>query len=797
MTIAQDNTLFATITETTDTNFDPNNPSLNDRYTLNPGDTFIGNLTQSTTNWDLDIVAISVTAGNQYTIDVAGYGSSPISDTYMYVLNDQGALVGQDDDGGPGVNSQYTYSASYTGLIYIVIDSYSGTETGGYSVNVSYGSPVTPPPAGTYDDMAYYLTDGFWYDAGTVPGQFSTTSGNQITVNITGLTAAEQQLARWAFEAWEMVADLEFVEVGGSAALTFGNTDTYYGETFSAYTTQPGDGAEIIITSAWTNYYGTAIDSYSFSTYVHELGHALGLGHMGNYNGTGDYYTEAVWLDDSWQLSIMSYFDQTQNPYVEADYAALTTAMLVDIIAIQDLYGAASGGVTAGATTWGFNSNIDNYLSDLFDAMAAGGNALYSGGPIALTIFDEGGIDTIDLSLITGNSTINMLSEGISDVDGVAGNLLIARGTVIENLILGSGNDSVIGNNASNNIIAGNGHDTIEAANGADTIDAGVGNDSVSGGGWSDLILGGLGNDTIDGGAGNDTMNGGGNDDVILGLLGHDSIIGEGGNDDLRGHDGRDTINGGLGDDTILGGVSNDVLLGSGGNDSIVGWTGNDSMDGGAGNDRMIGSIGLDTMIGGDGNDYINGGLYADEIHGDAGLDTIIGDDGNDWIDGGADNDSITGNGGADTIYGGLGDDSINGGNFDDLLLGEGGNDDIYGGNGLDTIRGGAGADYIEGNGGEDYLAGQDGNDTMFGGMLGDTFRFNLGDDADVIGDFQNDLDTIWIDADLMGTMAIEDLGGIATVVGGNLVLDFGGGDTLTLNGVTNVNILFDDIVLV
>jgi serralysin len=85
----------------------------------------------------------------------------------------------------------------------------------------------------------------------------------------------------------------------------------------------------------------------------------------------------------------------------------------------------------------------------------------------------------------------------------------------------------------------------------------------------------------------------------------------------------------------------------------------------------------------------------------------------------------------------------------------------------------------------------------MFGGMLGDTFRFNLGDDADVIGDFQNDLDTIWIDADLMGTMAIEDLGDIATVVGGNLVLDFGGGDTLTLNGVTNVNTLFDDIVLV
>jgi hypothetical protein len=31
------------------------------------------------------------------------------------------------------------------------------------------------------------------------------------------------------------------------------------------------------------------IDSYSFQTYVHEIGHALGLGHGGPYNGSASY----------------------------------------------------------------------------------------------------------------------------------------------------------------------------------------------------------------------------------------------------------------------------------------------------------------------------------------------------------------------------------------------------------------------------------------------------------------------------------------------------------------------------
>lgn len=36
------------------------------------------------------------------------------------------------------------------------------------------------------------------------------------------------------------------------------------------------------ITTGWLEKHGTSLDSRSFTTYVHEIGHALG--HVGNYN---------------------------------------------------------------------------------------------------------------------------------------------------------------------------------------------------------------------------------------------------------------------------------------------------------------------------------------------------------------------------------------------------------------------------------------------------------------------------------------------------------------------------------
>ena len=94
--------------------------------------------------------------------------------------------------------------------------------------------------------------------------------------------------------------------------------------------------------------------------------------------------------------------------------------------------------------------------------------------------------DTLDLRTDRDDQRVYLSPEGISDVYGLTGNLVIARDTVVENFIAGSGNDLVVGNAVANYI---NGRD---------------GDDRIWGGGGDDILEGGAGADRLDGGAGMD-----------------------------------------------------------------------------------------------------------------------------------------------------------------------------------------------------------------------------------------------------------------------------------------------------
>ena len=79
-----------------------------------------------------------------------------------------------------------------------------------------------------------------------------------------------------------------------------------------------------------------------------------------------DYAADALFANDSWATSIMSYFSNSDNGYFQqqnfSDIFALTP-MSADIVAMQQLYGLSTT-TRAGNTTYGFNSNAGRAVYD-------------------------------------------------------------------------------------------------------------------------------------------------------------------------------------------------------------------------------------------------------------------------------------------------------------------------------------------------------------------------------------------------------------------------------------------------
>lgn len=102
------------------------------------------------------------------------------------------------------------------------------------------------------------------------------------------------------------------------------------------------------------------------------------------------------------------------------------------------------------------------------------------------------------------------------------------------------------------NLITGSGDDLVEGDEGANLLSAGAGLDVVHGEGGDDALYGGNGNDTLEGGEGDDFVQGGNGHDYVGGDGGDDVLEGNGGDDDLDGYVGVDVMTGGAGADDFF-----------------------------------------------------------------------------------------------------------------------------------------------------------------------------------------------------------------------------------------------------
>ncbi|WP_145104092.1 M10 family metallopeptidase [Cereibacter sediminicola] len=392
-------------------------------------------------------------------------------------------------------------------------------------------SPSSAPTFGSAQAIAKHLVSGYWEWKGGSAHGFDVKPGGTLNVDISGLTSDGKRLATLALESWSDATGIRFnTNPARTATVHITMDDDRSGaSTSSTYTGSKILKSHVNIGTKWLSDYGTDVNGYSLQTYIHELGHALGLGHPGNYNGSASYGTDNLFLNDSWQMSVMSYFSQTENTSIKADKAFVVTPMIADIVAVQMIYGTPSG-IRAGNTTYGDNSNAGG----MYDRIAS-----LPGREVAWTIYDQGGRDILDLRSATAAQVIDLRPGSVSNVYGAVGNLTIAQGTVIEVARGGKGDDVIFGNSANNDLGGGGGSDTLRGGAGNDIyrVDGGDRVIELAGNGVDRVIssasfqLGAhVENLTL---TGNRAINGTGNDlaNVIVGNGAANVLTGRGGAD--------------------------------------------------------------------------------------------------------------------------------------------------------------------------------------------------------------------------------------------------------------------------
>jgi serralysin len=310
--------------------------------------------------------------------------------------------------------------------------------------------------------------------------------------------AMENVLAQFA-----SVANLHFTKTtetsASHATLRFAESSSPP-TAFSYYPSAAPIGGDSWFNSAKGWYNSPLAGNYAYLTFLHELGHALGLKHAQE----NDVYGALPASLDAMPYTVMTYKSYAGAPvtgnYTNASSSYAQTIMTSDILALQKMYGANfSANASNTVYKWTPQSG-ETFVNGISKGPAADNKILAS-------IWDGGGHDTYDFRTYSANLKINLnpgswttasatqltnlSGNGLHMAPGNIANAYLYNGDVrslIEDAIGGAGNDVIVGNAANNALYGGAG---------SDVLTGGAGNDRLAGGAGYDRLAGGVGRDAF------------------------------------------------------------------------------------------------------------------------------------------------------------------------------------------------------------------------------------------------------------------------------------------------------------